>query len=61
MKPTPQFGAPKPGHRTGPVCTVCGSHVLSQEKFGSGGALSGYRLVCSKRGCPWQSSAPLES
>ena len=46
----------KHGERTGTVCPVCGDSVLKQETYNGGGALSGYRLVCSKRGCPWQSS-----
>jgi hypothetical protein len=45
---------PKQGDRTGTTCPVCGDAVLRQEKFGGNGALSGHRLVCSKRGCPWQ-------
>jgi hypothetical protein len=44
----------KQGERTGTVCPVCGDSVLRQERFGKGGALSSYRLVCSRRGCPWQ-------
>ena len=58
MQPSPRFGAPKQGERTGTVCPVCGSPVLSQETFGGGGALNGHRLVCSKRGCPYRSSVP---
>jgi hypothetical protein len=44
----------KKGERTGTVCPVCGDSVLKQETFGRGGALSGHRLVCARRGCPWQ-------
>ena len=48
---------PKDGQRTGMACPVCGDAVLRQEKFGKRGALSGHRLVCSKRGCPWEGQA----
>ena len=54
MKKAPVFGQPKQGDRTGTVCPVCGDSVLRQEKFGKAGALSGYKLVCARRGCPWQ-------
>lgn len=60
MKPaTPTTGLrqPKQGERTGTACPVCGDSVLRQETFGKGGAQAGYRLVCSRRGCPWQASA----
>ena len=56
MKKAPGSVQPKHGERTGTVCPVCGDAVLEQETFGRGGALSGHRLVCSKRGCPWQGS-----
>ena len=46
----------KQGERTGTVCPVCGADVLKQERFGKNGSLNGHRLVCSKRGCPWQGS-----
>lgn len=45
------------GERTGTSCPVCGDAVLKQEIFGQSGALSGHRLVCSKKGCPWQGRA----
>jgi hypothetical protein len=57
MKRVPGNGQPKHGERTGTVCPVCGDAVLKQERFGKAGALSGHRLVCSKRGCPWQAQA----
>jgi hypothetical protein len=47
----------KPGERTGQKCPVCGEPVLSQETFSSNGSRTGSRLVCSKRGCPWQGRA----
>lgn len=50
-------GTPKPGERTGTVCPVCGDAVLRQEVVARNGAVSGQRLICSKRGCPWQGSA----
>lgn len=56
MKKGQASGFSKHGDRTGTVCPVCGASVLKQETFGRGGALSGHRLVCSKRGCPWQGS-----
>ena len=54
MKKTTGSVPTKHGERTGTVCPVCGDAVLKQETFGRSGALSGHRLVCSKRGCPWQ-------
>lgn len=54
MKQTPGNRPRKPGEATGTTCPVCGDSVLRQERFGSAGARDGYRLVCSKRGCPWQ-------
>jgi hypothetical protein len=55
MKKSPGFVQPKQGERTGMVCPVCTDAVLRQEVFGKNGSLNGHRLVCSKRGCPWQS------
>ncbi len=55
MTKIPKPPKAKHGERTGTVCPVCGDSVLRQETFGRGGALDGHRLVCSKRGCPWQS------
>jgi hypothetical protein len=54
-----QSGNPRPkaGERTALTCPVCSDAVLKQETFGRGGALNGHRLVCSKRGCPWQGSS----
>jgi hypothetical protein len=46
--------AAKQGERTGDRCPVCDDAVLRQETFSSNGSRSGSRLVCSKRGCPWQ-------
>jgi hypothetical protein len=46
----------KHGERTGTTCPICGDSVLKQEIYGRSGAISGHRLVCSKRGCPWQGS-----
>jgi hypothetical protein len=57
MKQAPGTIQPKHGERTGTVCPVCGDSVLKQEKFGKTGALISHRLVCSKRGCPWQGQA----
>ena len=54
MKPS-GIGQPKQGERTGTSCPVCGDAVLQQEKYGRSGAIDGYRQVCSRRGCPWQS------
>lgn len=45
--------AAKSGERTGTSCPVCGESVLRQE-IATNGARMGDRLVCSKRGCPWQ-------
>jgi hypothetical protein len=56
MKKQPVAGGPKHGERTGTSCPVCGDSALKQETFGPGGALKGHRLVCSKRGCPWQAA-----
>jgi hypothetical protein len=56
MKKVAGINHQKHGERTGTVCPVCGSAVLKQETFGRGGVLSGHRLICSKRGCPWQGS-----
>jgi hypothetical protein len=44
----------KDGERTGARCPVCDDAVLRQETFSSNGSYSGNRLVCSRRGCPWQ-------
>jgi hypothetical protein len=54
-----RFGAPQPvqGYSTGTNCPVCGDAVLRQESFGTSGAQKGHRLVCSRRGCPWQAKA----
>lgn len=57
MKHAPGTAQPKQGERTGTVCPVCGDTVLKQERFGKSGALASYRLVCSRRGCPWQARA----
>jgi hypothetical protein len=46
--------AAKSGERTGTTCPICGEAVLRQENVSSNGTRNGYRLVCSKRGCPWQ-------
>ena len=46
--------AAKPGERTGSRCPLCDEAVLRQETFSSNGSRQGSRLVCSKRGCPWQ-------
>jgi hypothetical protein len=45
--------AAKAGERTGTSCPVCGESVLRQE-IASNGSQMGNRLVCSRRGCPWQ-------
>jgi hypothetical protein len=57
MKNAPGKRQPKHGERTGLSCPICNDSVLKQETFGKAGALSGYRLVCSKRGCPWMGRA----
>lgn len=46
--------AGKTGERTGTTCPVCDEPVLRQENVSSNGTRLGTRLVCSKRGCPWQ-------
>lgn len=46
--------AAKPGERTGTKCPICSEDVLRQENTTSNGTRLGTRLVCSKRGCPWQ-------
>lgn len=46
--------AAKPGDRTGAKCPLCAEPVLRQENITSNGTNLGTRLVCSKRGCPWQ-------
>jgi hypothetical protein len=46
--------AGKPGERTGTKCPLCDEAVLRQENITSNGTRLGTRLVCSKRGCPWQ-------
>lgn len=46
--------AAKPGERTGSKCPLCDDAVLRQENISSNGTRLGSRLVCSKRGCPWQ-------
>lgn len=57
MKPsirenTPRAG--KPGERTGTTCPVCSEPVLRQENISRNGTRLGSKLVCSKKGCPWQ-------
>jgi hypothetical protein len=54
MKQSSTSHAAKAGERTGMTCPVCNDAVLKQETFGSGGSHAGHRLVCAKRGCPWQ-------
>lgn len=57
MKRNVQENAPraaKPGERTGAKCPLCDEPVLRQENISSNGTRLGMRLVCSKRGCPWQ-------
>jgi hypothetical protein len=49
-----QQRAGKSGERTGNSCPLCGDAVLRQENVTSNGTRLGTRLVCSKRGCPWQ-------
>ncbi len=49
---TPRAG--KEGERTGTRCPLCDEPVLRQENISSNGTRLGTRLVCSKRGCPWQ-------
>lgn len=46
--------AAKPGERTGRKCPICDEPVLSQDTFAANGSRQGSKLVCSKRGCPWQ-------
>jgi|GEM_PF-2661917 len=46
--------AGKTGEKTGTTCPVCGEAVLRQENISSNGTRLGSRLVCAKRGCPWQ-------
>lgn len=46
--------AGKPGERTGTTCPLCGEAVLRQQNTSGNGSRVGNRLVCSKRGCPWQ-------
>ncbi|CAN5716500.1 hypothetical protein BH23GEM6_BH23GEM6_24630 [soil metagenome] len=47
--------AGKQGETTGTRCPICDEAVLRQENISSNGTKLGTRLVCSKRGCPWQS------
>lgn len=57
MKQSPNDHQPragKTGERTGTTCPVCGEPVLRQENVSSNGTRGAARLVCSKRGCPWQ-------
>jgi len=54
MKKPSEFPRPKEGVRAGIACPVCGDAVLRQELLGKGDAHNGHRLVCSRRGCPWQ-------
>jgi hypothetical protein len=44
----------KAGERTGRKCPVCNEDVLRQEQIASNGTRLPTRLVCCKRGCPWQ-------
>lgn len=46
--------AGKAGERTGTKCPLCEEPVLRQENVSRNGTRLGNRLVCSKRGCPWQ-------
>lgn len=46
--------AGKQGEKTGARCPLCDEAVLRQEQISSNGTRIGMRLVCSKRGCPWQ-------
>lgn len=46
--------AGKSGERTGTKCPLCEEPVLRQENVSRNGTRLGNRLVCSKRGCPWQ-------
>lgn len=46
--------AAKTGERTGSRCPLCDEPVLRQEAVSSNGTRLGSKLVCSKRGCPWQ-------
>jgi hypothetical protein len=46
--------AGKEGERTGTRCPLCQEPVLRQEAISSNGTRMGYKLVCSKRGCPYQ-------
>jgi hypothetical protein len=57
MKLKPGTVQPKQGERTDITCPVCTDAVLKQERFGRNGQLESYRLVCSRRGCPWQGRA----
>jgi hypothetical protein len=57
MKEVPAGVQKKQGDRTGTKCPVCGEDVLRQEKFSTNGSATGARLVCSRRGCPWQGKA----
>lgn len=50
--------AAKPGERTGAKCPLCSEAVLLQDNITSNGTNLGARLVCSKRGCPWQGRTP---
>jgi hypothetical protein len=49
--------AAKQGERTGSRCPLCDEPVLRQDTVSSNGTRLGARLVCSKRGCPWQGRA----
>lgn len=46
--------AGKQGERTGTRCPICDEPVLRQENITPNGTRLGTRLVCSKRGCPYQ-------
>jgi hypothetical protein len=57
MKQTERSNLPragKDGDRTGSKCPLCGEDVLRQDNFSTNGSRTGSRLVCAKRGCPWQ-------
>jgi hypothetical protein len=48
--------AGKTGERTGSRCPICDEPILRQESITRNGTSLGHKLVCSKRGCPWQKS-----
>lgn len=57
MKDAPSSIQKKQGDRTGTKCPVCGDDVLRQERYSTNGSASGARLICARRGCPWQGKA----